>query len=355
MSRLKKWLKVFLDIYKKNIDVGFKKPNEKGFALLMVVFVIALATIIVTSFSSETFAFIRSNRTISDGLEAELAARSALTLALSILELPEDPSTPLQPWQMFNSLPSVPIPGYQGELRVQIIDEGGKININSIVSSNDAFPGSSLGSNQIAGVGSGITQGQDEASEGWKVALASLFAQLGVQASENTVAIIHDNLDIDSIAHQSSTFPGRGIETPSTTGLFLNKQIKSIEELSRVQGLPPGFLQRLGPHVRAGIGSDFRVNINTASIQVLKAIGFQDQEAAEIINKRAAGSIAPEELQQLTRGSASLARNATTNSNNFRILARAKTVSMTKWLESDVIVQSGFGKKVASVRRTRVY
>ncbi len=344
-----------------------KNSSEEGFALLMVVFILSLATILVTAFSSETFAFIRTNRSMTDGLQAELATKSALSIATGILEVPDDTSLSIQPWQAVNALPQIPVPGFDGEVRAQIIDQGGKININAIVSASDGYPG-------------GATNTTDPKAEFWKGSLFRLFTEImGTQSGQNSqansddangnqsdspfnnltltpeglVAVLHDTIDRDSIPHQSDTFPGVGIESNDTKDYFINRPLTSIDELLNVPGIRRSLLAKLAPNIRTSYATDSQINVNTASATVLRALGMTDVELNGIIDKRGIAPITPEELQTIVQGSPNLSSTLTTNSKSFKIILRAKTVSVTRWLEADVVVQGGFGKKVASVRKVR--
>jgi len=350
-----------------------KLPNnsssEGGFALLMVVFILSLATILVTAFSSETFAFIRTNRSMTDGLKAELATKSALSLAVGVLEVPDDISLSMQPWQAINALPAVPVPGFDGEVRIQIIDQGGKINLNAIVPVNTGTGGT------------GGTATDDPKSEFWKGVLFKLFTEvLGSSNTQNgsssspqqsnqnqgtnpfsnlslgpdgLVAVLHDSIDSDSIPHQSQTFPGVGIESNDTKKYFLNRPLVSMDDLIEIPGFSRSLVVKLAPYLRATYPNEYKININTASPMVLKALGMTDQELNGVIDKRGVAQITPEELQTLVQGSPNLTDALTTKSRSFRVIIRAKTVAVTRWLEAECTVQDGFGKKLAAITKAR--
>lgn len=354
-----------------------KQGEESGFALLMVIFVVSLCTILVTAFTSETFSFLKRNRSITSGLEAEYAAKSGITLAVSTLEMPDDPSMPIKPWQILNSMPTLPIPGFIGEIRVQIIDEGGKINVNAMAGAHSSMGGGFQGGGSPVG---GDLEGGGEASnvsDYWKFTLAELFTQLGhgtdsanisgnsfqdpnihtlggaVFSPQQQIAVLHDWIDQDNIPFSSPQFPAQGIEGTETQHLFMNRPLQSLDELAKVPGFTNSFLRRLAPHVRTAMSSDFKVNVNTATPLVLQVIGFSQDELLRIIQQRSVQWLTTEELQNMIQGSINLSKVTTVSSSNFKIIVRAKSASTTKWLEADCIVQSGFGKKIASIRRMR--
>jgi len=351
-----------------------KSSSEEGFALLMVVFILSLATILVTAFSSETFAFIRTNRSMTDGLQAELATKSALSIAIGVLEIPDDITLSIQPWQAISAMPNIPVPGFDGDVRIQIIDQGGKINVNAIVPISDGLPsdpGTSTG---------GTPTTDDPKSEFWKGTLFRLFTELlgpgnsqtnkgqmahSSQAQDTNpfsnlnlgpdglVAVLHDAIDKDSIPHQSQTFPGVGIESNDTKKYFPNRPLTSMDDLVEIPGISRSLLIKLAPNLRTSYATDSKINVNTATPMVLKALGMTDVELNGIIDKRGVAPLTAEELQTIVQGSENLSDVLNTISSSYRIIIRAKTVSVTRWLEAECMVQGGFGKKVASVRKVR--
>ncbi len=345
-------------------------PDQSGFALLMVIFVISLATILVTAFTADTFSFLKRSRAITSGLEAEYAAKSGVTLAISTLEMPDDPSMPVKPWQILNSMPSLPIPGFLGEIRVQIFDEGGKINLNAIAGVQSS-PGTGA---PIGGDGTGDVT---NVSDFWKFSLSELFTQLGhgadiattsgdsfqdpnvrtlggtVFSPQQQVAVLHDWIDHDAQAFSSPHFPAQGVERPGMQHMFLNRSLQSLDELARVPGFTNPFLQRLAPFVRTGMTSDYKINVNTAPPLVLQVIGFSQDELMRVIQQRSIQWLTTEELQSMVQGSVNLSKVTTVSSTNFKIIVRAKSSSVTKWLEADCVVQSGFGKRIANIRKMR--
>jgi type II secretory pathway component PulK len=199
----------------------------------------------------------------------------------------------------------------------------------------------------------------------WRFALVSLFndngySSFGINGStspqfsvEQQIAILTDWVDTDTLPF-SSSFPAQGNEGSSGSQLYLNRALKNLDELGRVPGMSKGFLQVVAPYIRVGPIADNKINVNTATPLVLKAIGFQDNEMNGILDKRQVQPLTPQELEIFTTASPSLSKVTTTTSNNFKILVRSKTVSAIRWLEVDAAVQSGFGKKVATITSSRV-
>lgn len=337
--------------------------KQKGFALLLVIFIISLATIIVTAFSADTFSFVKRSRASTDITTADYAAHSALEVALSVLELPDEPGLSQQPWQILNAMPTLPIPGFSGEVKVQVVDSDSLINVNAILDINQsAGQGISGFQNQQ---NTGTTSALSNPSDFWKFALLNLFKDLGFSnygnngssnsqmSPEQQIALMTDWIDPDQLPYSSSTFPGKGSEG-SGNQQSINRPFRLLDELGRVPGMSKSFLQLAAPYMRVGSSGDYKININTAPPLVLKAMGFQDTELNGIIDKRQVQQLTTQELSILVPPSSNLASYVVTNSNNYKILVRSKTVSAVRWLEADCVVQSGFGKKIATIRSSRV-
>ncbi len=342
-----------------NTKDTFTSADEKGFALILVVFIISLATIIVTMFSTETFSFLKRSRSLTDSITADYAAHSALEVALSILEIPDDPSLPQQPWQILSAMPSLPISGFIGDVRVQVIDEDALINVNAITASSGISGAPTGGDN-------GPGNGTANIADFWKFSLVTLFDDLSYTSyptasgsssqfsTEQQIAILTDWIDPDSIPFSSETFPAKGNESTNQNSLYLNRPLRLIDELGRVPGISISFLQNAAQYLRTGTSNDYKINVNTAHPLVLKALGFQDSELNGILDKRQVQRLTPQELEILVPPSSSLAKVTTTSSNNYRIIVRSKSVSTIRWLEAECVVQNGFGKSVATVKRTRI-
>lgn len=355
-------------------NILHKNSSNEGFALLLVIFIISLATIIVTAFSTETFAYIKRNRASSDMISADYAAHSALEIALSILEIPDDPAKPQQAWQLLNSASVLPLDGFTGEVRVQIIDQDSLINVNAISSPYQQNPlgQNPLGQNPLGQNPTSGDSGEQDSSmnihDFWKFTLVNLFNDLSYTSfgpggssaapytTEQQVAIVADWIDPDTLPFTSPNFPAQGNEFNSSDGNMqsLNRALRTIDELGTVHGISKSFLQMVAPYLRATTPTDYKINVNTAHPLVLKALGFQDTEINGIIDKRQIQQLTPQELEVLVPPSSSIAKAVTTTSNNYKVLVRSKTVSSLRWLEADCIVQSGFGKKIATVRTSRV-
>ena len=324
--------------------------DERGFALILTVFIVALATILVLDFSSETLSYQRQSRAYVERIQADYMVKSTLNVARLLLELPKlqiDDQGQLstvqedwlgEPWALVAAVPSLPLPGSP---RLTIVDDYGKIDINSIVSTVSG------GSQQSPQPGSA----QVDTENFWKNALSELLTLLGFvreqydpgdhrtlgdtgYAAAEQVAVIHDWIDRDSDSHTSAAFPGEGIESSSDRKWFFNRPLWSLSELAMVPGITLERLARIAPYVRVSrpntIGSS-RINVNTAPRAVLLALGFPESQVLEIEQIRLSAPISSQDLQTLTAGDAQLAQVAGVRSSSFSAFVRVQSANSTRW------------------------
>ena len=348
--------------------------NEQGFALILTVFIVALLIILVLEFADETLAYQRSSRQYTEGIQSEFILKSGINLGKILLELPKEEGIREdwlgQPWALIAAAPSLPISGFLGEPRIAIFDEAGKINLNAMVEGAGratAPPPISSGA-QIAGVPATPQQAFDEQSSYWKNALAQLFNQLGFQkesfkvelhrtpgnasyASNDQVAVVHDWLDIDDKAHSDASFPGEGIESGSNSQWFYNRPMRSLSELALVPGMTLERVSRVAPFLRAVSGVTSQINVNTAPLPVLVAMGFSESQAAEIVQERQSLPFNTEQLRTLVAGDAQLARVTTTRSQEFSVYARVATPNGVRYAKAILDIQNVAGGQRKAVVR----
>jgi len=95
-------------------------------------------------------------------------------------------------------------------------------------------------------------------------------------------------------------------------------------------------------------GAQRQINVNTAPIEVLLALGFPEQQAIEIVQQRANLPITRAILSTLVEGDAQLQRVTRVTSTEFQVLANVSMPSVTRWMEARVSVAG------RTTRRTRV-
>ncbi|HQH28674.1 MAG TPA: type II secretion system protein GspK, partial [Oligoflexia bacterium] len=121
----------------------------------------------------------------------------------------------------------------------------------------------------------------------------------------------------DSNSHSSANFPGQGIESSADKAWFYNRVFRTISELALVPGMTPERMSRIAPFVRTSQPQSSKVNINTAPLEVLLAIGIPESQAREIFAERTNLPIDSAMLQNITAGDAQLARVAAVTSQEF--------------------------------------
>lgn len=243
---------------------------ERGIALIIVTFVVALATILVVNLAYSVYLEARLNSNVERSLRAEYILKSGISLARVLLKsdtTPED--NPDDAWQKFKN--GVPIPPqFLGisdpnvRIEIEIRPEESKMPLRDLVPL-------SLGS----------------ADTRWRGAVLRLFQKLGfdsdqepdhtglfpdrVFSSEEMVANLIDYLDTDPDTYNADDF-ARGIEGDLPEGYFPKERITGfrIGELNVIPGFTPARLKKLTLFVTT-VGNS-RVNLNMASSAVLEAL-----------------------------------------------------------------------------------
>ena len=340
--------------------------NEKGVALLLVVFVIVFASLVVFELGRNAFVDQQVARSYSEGVQADFIAKSALNLGRALLERTKDPGfentdSLLEPWALIGSAPSLPIPGFFGDPRLLITDESSKIDINNIV---------------VQKLGSSITPKSDSAATPepksfWLEALHNLFSEVGFSAEqfppgsfrtpgdasfppEIQAAVIHDWIDRDSNSYSSREFTGQGLESSMPKDMFFNRNLYSLSELLLVPGMTAERLSQIARFVKVSPSSGARssaININTVTPEVLRAMGFPDNIINEFMEHR---KIAPLSERDVYQGlqileNPDLSRNIVQNSSEFSIYVRVNMPNVTRWLRATVTRSAATGTKVERV------
>lgn len=245
--------------------------NERGVALILVTFVIALATIIVVNLTYDTYMASRANLVAERSLQAEYLLKSVINLGRSLIK--EDTSVENSRkdiWARFSngqsldpSILGLSVPGLQ--LEVEIDAEDAKIPVAKLV------PRGSAGANKT-----------------WRAVLTCLFKGLGFDQdtnevwkappfagrffnSEQVVSNLIDYMDTDTKSYDESDFQ-KGIEGElDEKKAFPNQPISELEELQNVPGFTPARLRRALPYLTTH-GQKEKVNINLAARPVIRCM-----------------------------------------------------------------------------------
>lgn len=354
------------------------RKDERGFALILSIFVVSLMSILVLDFAKETIAFQQQSRAYTEKLQADLILKSTLNVARLLLELPKlqvEGSGQVrtvqedwlgEPWALVASLPSLPLPGSP---RLSIVDESGKLDLNAIV---EAGPTGNPGN--PVGAASPNSASDVNNLEVWKTAVAELFRILGFSseeysdtdyrtlgnrayASDQQVAVIHDWIDSDRTTFSSAGFPGEGVESSLPREWFYNRPLYAVSELAMVPGITLERLARIAPFVRASLNNSFsltRVNVNTAPRAVLLALGFPETQVLEIEQIRLTAPITAANLRTLIAGDSRLVRLVGVDSRSFSAYAAVELANTTRWAKAIFDVQGGGLRRRATIRSLQI-
>ncbi|MCC6933991.1 MAG: type II secretion system minor pseudopilin GspK [Deltaproteobacteria bacterium] len=349
------------------IYIKVARGNNSGIALLMAVFVISLASIVVMGLSYQSRFDFRASRAFAEGIQADYVLKSGLNVAKTLIQLPKEPDQDNRPvtqdslrdmWARVDSLGPLNqiLSGVAGEIRIQIIDEDSKLNVNNIVTSGHAAPANNNtnnNSNSSTGANNNQPQQLTEA-EFWQETLRQIFFGLGFEAesfdenefrtfgnkaynAQQQVAVLHDWIDQDTKPADDG-----GMESGKTKGIFYNRQLRSMSEILLVPGITLERLNQISPFVTAVSskqGADKKLNINTVPFEVLRAMGVPETQAAELVQERLGKPITQEILNTLaqlvdTPNNPSLRRLFKLNSSNFSVIVRVKGANSVRWLKA---------------------
>ncbi len=257
---------------------GHRSRRQSGIALILVIFVVALASIIVVSATYSTHLASRRSSIVAKGVRAEYLLKSAVNVARILLredKIPEDSAKDL--WGKF--IDGIPIPGEMigidepnVQVALEIRPEDSKIPLKQLT---------------LGGV-----------NNAWRDILVRLFRNLGFDAdneedqtgllpkgtkvdAQKLVALLIDYADPDTTPYSDPGF-AEGFEGERDKEIFPNRNFRRVSELATIPGFTAARLQRLTPFVST---EGIRVNINTAPREVLKALSddIDDSVADQII------------------------------------------------------------------------
>ena len=359
--------------------------DEKGIALVMTIFVISLATILVLDFANTAHFDQRIARHFSESIQGNYMLKSTVSFGQVFLEVPKNPEDLdadgfTQPWHSISSVPSLEIDEFAGDVRMAIYDEDGKIDINSLHGTASTIGRTSP--NPIGGSGNpsgGNGQSRRDPALFWKNAIKEIFIRGGFYPEgydkdkfvtrgnkafgpEKQVAVIQDWIDTDSDPYPSSAdFPESGIESGSNKELFFNRRLRSLSELLLVPGFTPERLARIAPHIKVPpqFGFSRQVNVNTASPEVLKAVGLNESDILEILEQRTSNlynRTSLEAVLQVSQASPELRSRLKFQSNQFSVIAKVEMPASSRWIRAVISAQrSGPNLRRTTVTHTELY
>ena len=258
---------------------------ERGVALILVLFIVSLASVLVVSLTYSTHLASRLGAMTERGFEAEYLLKSAVNLARVLIKedtTPED--GPQDLWGEFSGGVGVP-PQLLGletpnvTVALEIRPEESKIPLRALVP---------------------VSSGPPDLK--WRELMVRLFRRLGFDddeevdhtglfpgrrfTAEELVAILIDYMDADNDSYAPGDFAA-GVEGELPPNTLANARIARIGELAGVPGFTPERLRKLSPFVT--VFGNGRININLAPKVVLEVLSpdISEAQVQQIIEYRA--------------------------------------------------------------------
>jgi len=244
----------------------------------MVLFVVALATIVVVNLTYSSFLGARLNSATMRNLQAEYLLKSTINFARSLLKEDDTLEDGIQDiWGVFINSQVIPgemlgvdIPNLHIEL--EITPENMKMPLRAM-----------------------LRGGRGSVDDVWRDAVVRLFQSLGfdddnekdhtghfknrVFNSQELVSVLIDYMDKDNESYGGDTNFPPGVESDLDENTFANARIKRIGELVNVPGFTPTRMRKLSP--LATVFDNNRININLAPPIIIEAL-HEDIGRAEV-------------------------------------------------------------------------
>jgi general secretion pathway protein K len=244
--------------------IGIKLPTlrrrrghgQRGVALLATMLAVALLTILIMDFTTSTTNAYRAAANQANQMRAYYLARSAVNVGLALMaddarKSARSNQPRVDSLQSIWALPLPPLPLGGGWANLSIVDEGRKLNINQLVAPNG------------------------QVNEPFEETLTRLLTILGIDPAVIVPSLI-DWLDPDSVVSPDGAESDYYLRlTPPYEAR--NGPMPTIGDLRMVRGIDEGIFRRLRNFLTTT--PSVRVNINTASPEVLMAVVPQLQES----------------------------------------------------------------------------
>lgn len=255
--------------------------DNKGMALLITIMVISLLIAVTVQFNRSVRQNYFASAAQLDGQRLRMISKSGFTIAAALLEADGEANTfdTLQDAWAEIDVESFPGLFARGILNLEISDLSGKLQINSLVQESD-----------------GEQQGENEHNDNENREILNRLLSSGTfgvedeQEAREIVDALVDWLDSDDRESDFGAESGyyRSLENPYECQ---NGPIIVIEDLLLVKGITPELL--FGDEERPGLadfitvyGSDGKININTASEELLQAMDqLMTSELAESLSE----------------------------------------------------------------------
>ena len=301
--------------------------NQRGIALIITLLVVALLTITVIEFTYSVQIDQHMAHNALNGLQASLLARSGINLGEALLLHDSDPAVDAftEDWcpdhgvdghacRIDETSGQVLLPQNM-RLRVQIIDEGGKLNLNLV-----RFRTTQEWTNW-RNTRDGDPKTQPHPLIDWQTAFETLLVGRGldpsiaVQVLDYWDGVFQARFSPTGRGGAAVTTPGQtpvvapGLAPtpePATSAQLQLLEFASLDDAAVIPGLTQSALRKLRPVLTAlpvsGVGAQQRVNINTSPAVVLNAVVGDDEAVSNIISMRSQAPVKQADLASLLAG-----------------------------------------------------
>jgi general secretion pathway protein K len=273
--------------------------NERGIALVITLLVVALLTIIVVEFTYSAEIDAHMARNALNALQASMLARSGVNLGEALLLHDDDPQVDsyTEDWGNADLVNSQLILPDNMRLRVQIVDEGGKLNIN--------LTRPRTVQQWRAGQMVNPNGAPAQLFQSWTTALGTLLVGRGASPEIADAVTQYWNQLFQAVF--PGAVPGQAaVGTPTPGGLPANPffwDFPSLDDASVIPGLTPSVIRRARTVLTAiDANRQMQVNINTAPAEVLSAIIPDAGVVDNIISQRQEQGLKISDLQPLLGG-----------------------------------------------------
>jgi general secretion pathway protein K len=276
--------------------------DETGVALVLTLVIVTLVSVIVLELNYLMRVDIHASTNFRDGVRSYYLAKSGVTVVKELFSRDVQELEELKNTLLVGGSHTLPIG--DGSTTVRVVDETGKINVNSL-DSETAAPQPTAGTQPAQptrGASRAVQPRQAPTESPWMQITQDLFQRLGVDPM--LVGAIKDWIDVDDIP----TGPGgaehgyyRGLNRPYPAR---NGPMETIGELRLIKGFTDEVLLKLGARRVGGIidpatnlyltalpaQGGWKVNINTAPAPILNSLTHEVGQFGDIIVQRRAQS-----------------------------------------------------------------
>jgi general secretion pathway protein K len=231
--------------------------GQRGMALVLTLLVVVLLVTAVLEFDRSTRTTLKAAGNFRDGMKAFHLATSGIAAAQAVLRDDLAKTGNVDNLTELWATPFPPYPVGDGTVSVAIQDEGGKININTLVKPDgDRFLSEPV----------------------WQVERLKQLFRLK-ELDPNLVDAIVDWLDRDDIPepHGAETGYYQSLDRPYRSR---NGHMETLAELHQIKGITDDVYRAIAPYLtvywNGPQGGESRINVNTADPLVLESLAVRE-------------------------------------------------------------------------------